>query len=166
MSNEELWEKKNHENKENEENDMCQGGKVGRKFPHLTNSFDEDQIEIKKKIKEKRKRKRKWRKEKMRWGNKQRKRIRWIRIREEEKAKGKKKHKGEEKRNKQKREKKNGVPLFSKIYENRTVGFCRSKMQSRSTYRELRVRTKILEFRQTPRGREFPTWIIFNIKVI
>ena len=46
MSNEELW-KKNHENKENGENDMCQGGKVGRKFPHLTNLYDEDQIEKK-----------------------------------------------------------------------------------------------------------------------
>ena len=32
---------------------MCQGGKVGRKFPHLTNSYAEDQIEKKRKIKEK-----------------------------------------------------------------------------------------------------------------
>ena len=45
--------------------------------------------------------------------------------------------------------------LLSKIYENRTVGFRRSKRQSRSTYQELRVGTKILAFCQTPRGREF-----------
>ena len=50
-------------------------------------------------------------------------------------------------------EKKNS--LLSKIYGNRTVGFLQSKKQSRSTHRELRVGTKILEFRQTPRGREF-----------
>ena len=37
--------KKERKIKKNGENDMCQGGKVGRKFPHLTNSFDEDQIE-------------------------------------------------------------------------------------------------------------------------
>ena len=35
---------------------MSQGGKVGTKFPHLTNSFDEDQIENpKEKMKYKRK---------------------------------------------------------------------------------------------------------------
>ena len=45
--------------------------------------------------------------------------------------------------------------LLSKIYGNRTVGFRRSKMQSRSTHRELHVSNKILEFRQTPRGKEF-----------
>ena len=45
--------------------------------------------------------------------------------------------------------------LLSKIYGNRTIGFHRSKMQSRSTHRELRVGTKILEFCHTPRGREF-----------
>ena len=45
--------------------------------------------------------------------------------------------------------------FLSKIYENRTVGFHRSKRQSLSMQRELRVGTKILEFRQTPRGREF-----------
>ena len=45
--------------------------------------------------------------------------------------------------------------LLSKIYGNRTVGFHRSKMQSRSMHRELRMGTKILEFRQTSRGREF-----------
>ena len=45
--------------------------------------------------------------------------------------------------------------LLSKIYGNRIVGFRRSKRQSSSTHRELRVGTKILEFRQTPRDREF-----------
>ena len=45
--------------------------------------------------------------------------------------------------------------LLSKIDENRIVGFCRSKRQSRSTHRELSMGTKILEFRQTPQGREF-----------
>ena len=37
--------------------------------------------------------------------------------------------------------------LLSKIYENRTVGFHRSKRQSWSTHRELHVGIKILEFR-------------------
>ena len=50
---------------------------------------------------------------------------------------------------------KRGFSFLSKIYGNQTVGFCQSKRQSRSTHRELRVGTKILEFRQTPRGREF-----------
>ena len=45
--------------------------------------------------------------------------------------------------------------LISEIYRNQTVGFRRSKRQSRSTHRELCVDTEILEFRQTPRGREF-----------
>ena len=45
--------------------------------------------------------------------------------------------------------------LLTKIYENRTIGFRRSKRQSRSTHRELCMGTKVLEFRQTPRGREF-----------
>ena len=45
--------------------------------------------------------------------------------------------------------------FFFKIYGNRIVGFRRSRRQSRSMQRELHVGTKILEFRQTPRGREF-----------
>ena len=36
-----------------------------------------------------------------------------------------------------------------------TVGAQRFEKKSQSTNRELRVGTKILEFRQTPRGREF-----------
>ena len=53
------------------------------------------------------------------------------------------------------REGKEKKSLLSKIYGNRTLGFRRSRRQSRSTHRELCVGTKILEFRQTPRGREF-----------
>ena len=45
--------------------------------------------------------------------------------------------------------------LISKIYGNHTVCFRRRKRQSHSTHRELRMGTKILEFRQTPRGSEF-----------
>ena len=47
------------------------------------------------------------------------------------------------------------ISLLSKIYGNRTIGFRPSKRKSRSTHQELRVGTKILEFRQSPRGREF-----------
>ena len=47
------------------------------------------------------------------------------------------------------------LKLLSKIYDNRIVGFRRTKRENRSTHQELRVGTKILEFRQTPRGREF-----------
>ena len=45
--------------------------------------------------------------------------------------------------------------LISQIYGNRTVNFSRSRRQSWSTRRELRVGTKSLTFRQTPIGREF-----------
>ena len=55
----------------------------------------------------------------------------------------------------ERREKKSFKELLSKIYGNQTIGFRRSKRQCRSTHRELRVCTKILEFCQTPRGREF-----------
>ena len=50
--------------------------------------------------------------------------------------------------------------LLSKIYRNWIVGFRRSKRQSRSTHRELCAGTRIFEFRQTPRGREF--FYLFN----
>ena len=58
-------------------------------------------------------------------GNKQRKRIRCIRIREEKKAKGDER-KGNKQESKSERKKKR-VPLLSKIYGNRTVGFRRSE---------------------------------------
>ena len=45
--------------------------------------------------------------------------------------------------------------LLFQIYGNRIVGFRRSKRQSWSTRRELRVGTKSLVFCQTPRGRKF-----------
>ena len=45
--------------------------------------------------------------------------------------------------------------FLSKIYGNRTVSFRRSKRQSSSMHRELRVGTTILAFRQTPKGRKF-----------
>ena len=45
--------------------------------------------------------------------------------------------------------------FLSQIYENRTVDFCRSRRQSWTTRRELRVGTNILAFLQTSRGRKF-----------
>ena len=47
------------------------------------------------------------------------------------------------------------LSLLSKIYGNHIVGFRRSKRQSWSTQRELRVGTKSLVFCQTSRSREF-----------
>ena len=47
------------------------------------------------------------------------------------------------------------LSLLFKIYGNRILDFYRSRRQSWSTRRGLRVGTKILVFRQTPRGREF-----------
>ena len=64
------------------------------------------------------------------------------------------------------REGKNDFSLLSKIYGDRTDGFRRSKRQSSSTHRELRVSTKILEFRQTPRGREFSYLGYFSLKAM
>ena len=63
--------------------------------------------------------------------------------------------KNESERKERERKEKKYFSLLSKIYENWTVDFRRSKRKSRSTHRELRVGTKILEFRQTPRGREY-----------
>ena len=93
-------------------------------------------------------------KERRRRTNKRRK-CGWIRRKRKEEKKERRGIK-KEGRNEQEREReKKRVPLLSKIYENRTIGFRRSKRQSRSMHRELRVGTKILEFHQTPRGREF-----------
>ena len=61
----------------------------------------------------------------------------------------------ESERREREKGKKKDFSLVSKIYGNRTIGFRWSKRQNRSTYRELIVGTKILEFRQAPRGREF-----------
>ena len=54
--------------------------------------------------------------------------------------------------------------LISKIYGNQTVGFRRNKRQSLSTHQELRMGTKILAFRQTPRGKEFSYLCYFYYK--
>ena len=70
----------------------------------------------------------------------------------------KKKKNGDGESEGRKRERENSfffLSILSKIYENWIVGFCLSKRQSRSMYQELHMGTKILEFRQTPRGREF-----------
>ena len=45
-----------------------------------------------------------------------------------------------------------------------TVGARRSEKKSRSMHRELRVGTKILEFHQTPLGREFSYFGYFYLK--
>ena len=66
----------------------------------------------------------------------------------------KKKWQGEREKREREREGNFFFSLHSKIYGNRTVGFRQRKRQSRSMHRELHVGTKILEFRQTPRGRE------------
>ena len=87
-----------------------------------------------------------------------------IRPREEVEKRGKEKKKKEREGVNKHREKKKGLSFFSKIYGNRVIGFHRSKRQSRSTHRELHVGTKILEFRQTPRGREFSYFDYFSPK--
>ena len=45
--------------------------------------------------------------------------------------------------------------ILSRFPTNPTVGFLRSKKESRSTLRGQRVGTGFKEFRQTPRGRGF-----------
>ena len=54
--------------------------------------------------------------------------------------------------------------FLSQIYGNRTVDFCRSKRQSWSTRRELRVGTDILAFRQTSKDRKFSYLCYFELK--
>ena len=57
--------------------------------------------------------------------------------------------------------------LLSRFYGDRTIGFSRSKRQSSSMRRELRVGMRILGFCQTPRGRGFsPTLVTFGLRVI
>ena len=68
---------------------------------------------------------------------------------------GSKGREGGEERKEREKGKKNIFSFLSKIYESRTVAFHQSKRQIQSTHRELRVGTKIFEFRQTPQGREF-----------
>ena len=71
------------------------------------------------------------------------------RKREEKKERGRERERAKRERGRK------GFSFLSKIYENRIVGF-----------HELRVGTKILEFRQTPRGRDFPTLIVSSLKAI
>ena len=54
--------------------------------------------------------------------------------------------------------------FLSHIYGNRTVDFCRSRRQSWSKRRELRVGTNILAFRQISRGRKFSYLCYFEPK--
>ena len=54
--------------------------------------------------------------------------------------------------------------LLSEIYRNQTVDFRRSRRQSWTTRRELRVGTNILAFCQTSRGRKFSYLCYFKPK--
>ena len=71
----------------------------------------------------------------------------------EERIGGKKEKERNEKREEEKRSER--LQLLSRIFGNRTIEFCRSKRESSSTQRELRVGTRIRSFRQTLRGRNF-----------
>ena len=71
------------------------------------------------------------------------------------KKEGKQKIKERRKRNRIERERKERETKEGDFFCVPMVGARRSKKKSRSTHRELRVGTKILEFRQTPLGREF-----------
>ena len=67
---------------------------------------------------------------------------------------------GEKKKIEEKKKKEEGkwsekLYLLSKIYEDRAVGFHRSKSQSSSTPRELRMGTRIWGFLQNPRDKGF-----------
>ena len=57
--------------------------------------------------------------------------------------------------------------ILSRIFGDRTVGFRRSKRESSSTRRELRVGMRIQSFCQTPRGRGFsPTRFNSYLRVV
>ena len=57
--------------------------------------------------------------------------------------------------------------LLFKIYRDRAIVFHRSKRQSSSTRRELRVGRRIWGFLQTPRDRGFsPTLVILGLRAI
>ena len=74
---------------------------------------------------------------------------------------GGKRENGREKERERRKEKKGEekmsekLQLLSRILGDRTFGSRRSKRQSWSTQRELRVGTKICRFCQTPRGKDF-----------
>ena len=54
--------------------------------------------------------------------------------------------------------------LFSQIYGNQTIDFRRSRRQSWTMRRELRVDTNILAFCQTSRGKKFSYLCYFEPK--
>ena len=56
------------------------------------------------------------------------------------------------------------MSILSRILENRTVGFLRSKKESRSMRRGLRVGSGFEEFRETPYGRGFILLVLLLIK--
>ena len=87
-----------------------------------------------------------WKKIKDKKKKKKKKKNLWDNTKKEKKKKWKKikRNKGEETSRERERDKiKRGFYLLSKIYGDRVIGFHRSKRQSRSTQRELRVGTKI-----------------------
>ena len=83
---------------------------------------------------------------------------------------GEKEKGGKEKERKEKKEEgklSEKLYLLSRIYGDQAIGFRRSKRQSSSIRRELRVGTRIGDFRQIPRGRGFSlTLIILGLRVI
>ena len=91
--------------------------------------------------------------------------LEWFnQIRWEEEKGGEKKKEREKERRRRRREK---LHLLYRFPDNRTVGSGRSKRESWSTHRELRVGTKISRFRQTSRGRGFsPTWFNSCLRAI
>ena len=64
------------------------------------------------------------------------------------------KERRKEQREGERKRKKNSFSFLSKIYGYWAIGFHRGKKQSSFTRLELRVGTKIWEFRRTPRGKE------------
>ena len=80
---------------------------------------------------------------------------------------GEKEKGGKEKEKKEEEKRNEKLHLISRIYGDRVVGFHRSKRQSSSTRRELRVGIRIGGFRQTPRGRGFsPSLVTLGLRSI
>ena len=91
--------------------------------------------------------------------------LEWFdQIRWEEENGGEKDRERKEREEEKMRER---LLIFFRFSGDWTVGSGRSKRQSGSTHRELRVGTKINGFRQTSRGRGFsPTRFIFGLRAI
>ena len=74
---------------------------------------------------------------------------------------------GKKRRERKEKEKRVKLYLISNFFDDRTFGFHRSKRESSSSWQELQVKTRIGEFRQTPRGRSLsPTWFNSRLKAI